>query len=137
MDPLNAVTPAVVEPDLWLTLLKSFGMLSLVIGILIVFLYIIKRLSLLGGLPSEKNLIKMLASYNIAPRERIVLMDVLGEKVLLGVTPQNINCLTVINSDCEISTSNNDPKEGFAKLLKGAIGRGSGSGSGEKSDKVS
>ena len=50
----------------------------IVIGGIIVVLFLMKRFSIYGGAQSENNLIKMLASFSLAPRERVVLLDVQG-----------------------------------------------------------
>lgn len=125
MNPLNTPTPAAVEPDLFITLLKTAGMLGLVLGVLIAVLYLIKRYSIHGTGRSDKNPIQMLASYHLTPKEKIVLLDVLGEKILVGVTSQTINTLAILNSEGLTEIRENIPLEkGFSKLLKTAIKKG-------------
>ena len=41
---------------------------------------------------------KTLASYNLAPKQKLTLIEVSGEKILLGVTPDQINYLTSIKA---------------------------------------
>ncbi len=110
-------------PDLWVTLLKSCAMLCLVLGALLLFLYAVKRLSGMRGKGDREGLIRMLASYPVAPRERILLMEVMGERILIGVTAQSINCLAVINGDGEVEpgpSSEPTEKRRFQDVLKGA-----------------
>jgi len=123
MNPLATDPSAVAAPDLWMSLLKSASVLCLVLAVLIGILYWVKRLLNTQGRHPEKGYIKMLASYHLAPKERIVLLDVLGEKVLVGITPQNISCLTKISDDGTIQIQDEAPRQGFFQnLLKGAAG---------------
>jgi flagellar protein FliO/FliZ len=110
-DPVAASTP-----ELWITLLKSFGMLCLVLALLIAVLWLLRRLyhHSAGGQP---GLIQILASSYVAPKEHIVLVDVLGEKLLLGVTAQQINLLTKISDEKDICATSPPAPEGIFKFL--------------------
>ncbi|MFW7381835.1 MAG: flagellar biosynthetic protein FliO [Oligoflexus sp.] len=48
-----------------------------------------------GGGPAFS--MKTLASFPLAPKQRITLVEVAGQKILLGVSPENINFLTEIH----------------------------------------
>ena len=122
MNALSEAPHAVAAPDLWFSLLKSAAMLFIVLGVLIAVLFLMKRLFYNQG-HSGQGAIKMLASFHIAPKERIILIDVLGEKILLGATPQQINSLAVINSELELSKSDETSTHFFKNLLSSAIGR--------------
>ena len=118
---------AIAPPDLWISLLKSLGMLSLVLGLIIVVLFVARQVFYRKGGPAGGGIIRMLASYHVAPKERILLMDVLGEKILIGVTPQQIHCLAKISADEEIELfSHKDESPGsFLGIIKEAMGRAS------------
>ena len=63
----------------------------------------------------------MLASMYVAPKERIALVDVLGEKLLIGITPQQISFLARIEDGkniCEAHPAENSPAGFFKALLK-------------------
>lgn len=124
MDATTAVPATFTEPDLWYTFLKTFGMLAIVIGVLIAVLFLMKRFSIYGGNLPDKQIIKMIASFNLAPREKVVLLDVGGEKILIGVTAQNINFLSKIedvSGILEKSPETNMKHQGFSKYLQGAV----------------
>lgn len=126
MNPLPPASPVVPEPDIWIMLIKTAGMLSLVIAILIAVLYLIRRYSLHGaGLPG-KNPITMIASYHLAPREKIVLLEVSGERILVGVTAQTINTLAILKKEALPETGEKEAveKKGFKTLLSTAIKAG-------------
>ena len=132
MDPISTypTSTGVIEPELFMSFLKSFGMLAVVLGILVGVLFLMKKFSVFGVPHTDKNMIRMLASFNLAPREKVVLLDVQGEKILIGVTPQQISRLAVIeNRDWKPEEIHAD-ESGFSKLLKGAAKKVA---SGEKS----
>jgi flagellar protein FliO/FliZ len=105
-------------PDLWITLLKSFGMLCVVLALLIALLWLMRRLYHGGG-SRQPGLIRIRSSAYLAPKERIVLVDVMGEKLLLGVTPQQINLLArVSDENGAYEESPQEPKAGFRSLFK-------------------
>jgi len=125
MNSLPADPSAIVAPDLWMSLLKSASMLCVVLAILIGVLFWVKRFLNTQGRSGERGHIRMLASYHLAPKERIVLLDVLGEKVLVGITPQNISCLTKISGEGITDIRDDAVPEGFfSNLLKGLTGNG-------------
>ena len=70
--------------------LKSMGMLCLVLGILIGILFLLKRLSQSRAGYKDKPMIRQISTFYMAPKEKVVLLDVMGKKILIGVTPQTI-----------------------------------------------
>ena len=99
-------------------------MLSLVLGILLAVLYLIRRFyGNYTGAP-DRGIIRTLATHYVAPKERIVLLDVLGEKILIGVTPQQINHLATISSDQEVNIPQGLEKpKFFSNFLSSALGK--------------
>ena len=111
-------------PELWISLLKSLAVLSLVLGLLLGILYLMRRLYWRYSGASDRGLIRMLAIHHVAPKERIVLLDVVGEKILIGVTPQQINYLATLTKGQEITIPQSDEKPNFfSNLLNQAMGK--------------
>lgn len=113
------------SPELWATMLKSFGMLLLVLAILILVLWLMRRYLTHPGSAGQQGVIRMLASMYVAPKERIALVDVLGEKLLIGITPQQISFLARIEDEkdvCETRLAENSPAGFFKALLKRKLG---------------
>lgn len=108
-------------PELWMTLLKSFGMLCIVIGILIAVLWLLRRAYLHSGRGGQPGVIQVISSHHVSPKERIVLVDVLGEKLLLGITSQQISLLTKI-SDEKGSFEACAPEGPFKTLFRRKLG---------------
>ena len=44
------------------------------------------------------GLIDVISLYHVSPKERIGLIDVAGEKLVIGITPERITCLTTITN---------------------------------------
>ena len=99
MNPAAGNPNGMASAELWVTLLKSAAMLSLVLAVLIGVLFLIRRLLYGNGRISGREMIRTIASSHVAPKERIVLVEVLGEMLLLGVTPHTINCLAKFPTD--------------------------------------
>ena len=96
MGELTVTSQAMSQPDLWGTGLKTFAMLCIVVAILILVLFLMKRFFYLKDGSGHGQLIKILSSHHVSPKERIALIDVVGEKIVIGITPENITFLTKI-----------------------------------------
>lgn len=85
-----------MEPhaDIWGAFLRTGSVLLFVIALLILFLYLVKRFSLFSMGKSDQQLIKVLAVHHLSPKERLVLVEVMNTRLLLGVTPQSIQTLS-------------------------------------------
>ena len=84
------------HPDLWGAGLKTVSMLCIVVAILILVLFLVKRFLYLKGGLGHGQFIRILSSHHVTPKERIALIDVVGEKIVIGITPENITFLTKI-----------------------------------------
>lgn len=126
MNAMEATADIAGAPDLWMSMLKSGAMLCLVLAVLVFFVFIMRRFAYQGGATGKNSPVKILSTTHVAPKERIVLVDVMGERLLLGVTAQSINTLARIpvNEDSEKSeqeipaTSISSPSPSFMNHLK-------------------
>ena len=115
----------ITTPDLWGTLLRSAAMLSMVLAVLLGVLCLMRRLFYGRKGSLDRGAIRMLGSCFVAPKERILLIEVLGEKILVGVTPHTITRLAKIESDQQIDgVEDGEPKRFFSTLIRGAMERG-------------
>ena len=85
------------ELNLISTGLKTMAMLFLVLGLLVLVLYFMKRFLFLRRGAKGDLFIKVLSSLHLSPKERIEVIEVSGEKIVLGVTPGNISFLTKLS----------------------------------------
>jgi flagellar biosynthetic protein FliO len=85
------------ELNLVSTGLKTAATLFLVLGLLILVLYIMKRFVFLKRGIKGDLLIKVISSLHLSPKARIEVIEISGERIVLGITPGNIRFLTKLN----------------------------------------
>ena len=111
-----------LSTDLWFTLIKSAAMLCVVLGVLLAVLFLVRRLFYQQSRNSGQGLIKMLATYSVAPKQRLLLLDVLGEKILVGITPQSIHRIATLESVGDVEVQSPAIPSGFFKeIFQGAF----------------
>ena len=76
--------------DIWIAFGRTFGMLVIVLALLFLVVYGLKRFSAKRGHRGEKR-ISVIEAHHLSPKEKLVLVEVAGERVLIGVTPQQIS----------------------------------------------
>ena len=74
----------------WLSFIASFAVVLALLGVVLFTLKKMQSGSLLGMAPRK---IRILDSVSIGPRQKIVLLRVKDEDILVGVTVQQINTL--------------------------------------------
>lgn len=77
--------------------LRTVAMLAIVLGLLVLVLYFMKRFLFINRGVKGDLLIKILSSLHLSPKERIEVIEISGEKIVLGITPGNITFLTKLN----------------------------------------
>jgi len=77
--------------------LKTVAILFVVLGLLVLTLYLMKRFLLVRQGAKGDLFIKVVSSLHLSPKERIEVIEVLGEKIVVGVAPGNISFLTRLN----------------------------------------
>jgi flagellar protein FliO/FliZ len=92
--------------EVWFTFIKSVSMLFVVLASLILAFYLIKKFSTAKGIKGSKDFIKVLCVHYLSPKEKLVLLDVLGETILIGVTPSRISKIS------SLDVSSIDAKDG-------------------------
>lgn len=83
-----------IEMDIVNMGLKTAAMLLIVLGLLVLALYLMKRCFRFGDRSNGDMVIKVLSSLHLSPKERIEVIEVSGEKIVLGIAPGNISFLT-------------------------------------------
>jgi len=73
----------------WLSMITS---LVVVIALLAITLFSLKKLGLSNS-KNAANSLHIIQMHNLGPRQRLILVSINGEQLLLGATPQAINCL--------------------------------------------
>jgi flagellar protein FliO/FliZ len=99
--------------DIWFAFARTFSMLFLVLALLILAFYLIKKFSIVKGIKGGKDFIKVLGIHHLSPKEKLVLLDVLGDTILIGVTPSHICKISSFEKDKDIDISNDKNATGF------------------------
>ncbi|GGC75380.1 flagellar biosynthetic protein FliO [Marinobacter halophilus] len=81
--------------------------------------WLIRRMNGMTGM--NNNAIKVVSVMAIGARERIALIEVGGQQILLGITPSAIRTLQVF--DEPVVDAANPPSSEFARRLQGMIGK--------------
>jgi flagellar protein FliO/FliZ len=112
----------------WLSFAFSFGVVLALLGAL---LYMLKRMQSGNLLGMGQRRIRVMDSMSLAPRQKIVLVRVRDQDILLGITAQQINTLASfylstdeLAADAAAQTNNAENTvplaQRFAELIKSA-----------------
>ena len=103
----------------WLSFIASFAVVLVLLGVVLVGLKKMQSGSLLG---MSQRKIRILDTVSIGPRQKIVLLRVKDEDILVGVTVQQINTLAgfpltdeEIAADQAAQAPSNEPVAPLAK----------------------
>ena len=109
--------------NLWMEFGKSFGMLFAVLFIFLLILYIVRRFSGRFGSSGPTALIKVLSVHHLSPKEKLVLVAVQEESILIGVSPAGISSLARFDTLPEAAAASPSPaiNEKFQTLLKKSL----------------
>ncbi len=120
--------------EVWAAFARTFSMLLVVLIVLVILFYLIKRFSNRGRCSS--GLITVLEVHYISPKEKIILLDVLKAKILVGVTSQGITKLAALEGEIDTLENDQGEKIRFADFLPGKLVKSMGKGVvGEKGEK--
>jgi flagellar biosynthetic protein FliO len=86
-----------LEPELINTGVKTVAMLFIVLGVLVLLLYVMKRFMSPKGKYKGDLLIKVVSSLHLSPKERIEVIEISGERIVVGISPGNINFLAKLH----------------------------------------
>jgi flagellar protein FliO/FliZ len=96
--------------------------LLFVLGLVFALAWLLKRVgqgSLVGG-----QQMKIVAAMPMGTRERIALVDVGGQHILLGITSTNINTLHVFPEPVDFSSDSDATGSEFSSKLKDILSKG-------------
>ena len=94
--------------------------LGLVIGLIFLLAWVAKRVQRIA--PNNAQVIKLVASQSLGPRERLVLVQVGEEQVLLGITAGRITPLHVLEKSVAVTQPEGQAPE-FAQRLMEILGK--------------
>lgn len=94
--------------------------LLLVVGLIFVLAWLMRRVQRIG--PGNAQVIEMIGSRALGPRDRLVLVQVGEEQILLGITPGRITPLHVLKTPVEATRTETATPE-FAQRLMELLGK--------------
>lgn len=103
-------------------LLQISGALVLIIGLILAAAWIAKRSGFAGKNAGARGL-KVTASTSIGPRERVVIVQVEDARLVLGVTPTQINLLHTLPPAPVEPDAVNEKTPDFQSVMKNLLKR--------------
>ena len=94
--------------------------LGLVLGLIFLLAWLIRRVQRIG--PRGGQVIQLLASQSLGPRDRLLLVQVGKEQILLGLTPGQITALHVLAEPVALPEAQAATPE-FAQRLMELLGK--------------
>ena len=109
--------------DMWMEFGKSFGMLFAVLFVFLLILYLVRRFSGRFGNSGPTALIKVLSVHHLSPKEKLLLVAVQDESILIGISPAGISSLARFDTLPEAAAASPGPaiNEKFQNLLKKSL----------------
>ena len=96
-----------LEMDVIHTGIKTTAMLFIVLGFMFLVLVLIKKYFIPKKIVKGELDINVLSSLHISPKERIEVIEVSGQRIVLGITPGRINLLTTLEGLTKGKDGNN------------------------------
>nr|WP_320190879.1 flagellar biosynthetic protein FliO [uncultured Desulfobacter sp.] len=112
--------------NMWVEFGKSFGMLFAVLAFFLIALYLVRRFSGRFGSKGSMALIKILSVHHLSPKEKLVLVAVQEESILIGISPAGISSLARFDKLPEPLPASEpiETAKGFQNLLKKSLMKG-------------
>lgn len=116
--------PVQVEPLAGGGLAKiGFGLL-VVVALIVALSWGMRRMGGLVGAGAGAGALRILGGLSVGTRERVVLIQVGDQQLLLGVAPGSVKTLHVLDESIPTASSTDSGKSGFAANLSAALQRG-------------
>lgn len=101
---------------------KVFGSLLVVVGLILVLLYCIKRAGLGAGRSRAGSAIAVLETRMVAPKKYIAIIEIADKCLAVGITDHSVNLLADLGPEVRASLARQDsvvtPVSTFAGVLK-------------------
>lgn len=110
--------------EIWKAFARSSAMLALVIAFIFLLLYAVRHFSSSRKKTKGRKEIEVVAVHHLAPKEKLVLVDVLDRKILLGITAQTITPLATFDRDKTLPKEEPEFSELLhSELIQESVGR--------------
>lgn len=98
-------------PDIGSNLLQLLFGFVFIIGLLFATLWLLKKISVPRS--GSGNLVRVVSAAPVGPRERVVLVDVGGKRLVLGVAPGHV---ALLDTQMPPATTPTTPEDGAAAI---------------------
>ena len=136
---LAAAATSPETPSLLSAIVKVFGSLLVVVGLMLVLLYFIKRSGLGSGQGRSGSAIAVLETRMVAPKKYIAIVEIADKCLAIGITDHNINLLADLGPEAKSSLASLMPAKpgaSFAGLLSKSMKSWQSSASGKGASTV-
>lgn len=116
-----ATPPAAAPGSLGGQLAQMVLGLLLVVGLIFFLAWLLRRMQ--GAAPKGGQVIEVIGSRAIGPRDRLLLVQVGKEQILIGHTPGSIEALHVLAEPVEVPASTRQATPEFAQRLMELMGK--------------
>ncbi|OHX11729.1 flagellar biosynthetic protein FliO [Chromobacterium sphagni] len=116
-----AVAPA-AAPSPFVSLVQVILGLAVVLGAIVGVAWLFKRLS--GGVMGAAGRLRVVGGTMVGQKERVVIVELEGEWLVLGVTPSQVNLLSKMPRPEGADQPPAEPADPFARWLKAALEKG-------------
>jgi len=82
--------------DLVETAVRTASMLGVVLGVLVLLLYWMKRFMRNKHAAGNGGVVKPVATYYFSPKERIEVVEIGGDRIVVGIAANGISYLTTL-----------------------------------------
>ncbi len=110
------------DSEIWFAFARTFAMLFMVLALLLLAFYLIKKFTAAKG-AGNRDFIKVLSIHHLSPKEKLILVNVLEETILIGVTPSSISKIKVMEKYLDLPSVNQNTDSGFSSLLNRTLSR--------------
>ena len=120
--PAWAAAPPVEGPSpLWSLLQMLFG-LAIVLAAIVGVAWLFRRFTMGGGMLGRLQPARVVSGVMVGPHERVVIVELEGEWLVLGVTSRSVNLLKTLDKPPQQDAANVTPATPpFAQWLAAAI----------------
>ncbi|KQB53234.1 flagellar assembly protein FliO [Pseudomonas endophytica] len=120
-EPVVSATAPVAASSLGGQLAQLVLGLLLVLGLIFALAWLLRRVQQAG--PRQGQVIELISSRALSARDRLVLVQVGNEQILLGLTPGRITPLHVLKEPVEVESNAQPATPEFAKRLMEILGQ--------------
>lgn len=120
--PAWAAAPQVEGPSPFWSMVQMLFGLAVVLAAIVALAWLFRRFTMGGGVLGRLQPAKVVSGVMVGPHERVVIVELEGEWLVLGVTSRNVNLLKTLDKPPQQDAANVAPAtQPFAQWLAAAI----------------